>query len=129
AHLRLVVEQMPAILWTTDTKLRITSTLGAGLAALNIQPKEVIGMSMLECLESEDVESTPIDAHLKAVRGASLSYEMEWKGRTFQVRVDPLRRPSKRIVGTVGILVDVTDRKRAEEAQVRPVAILEATPD
>ena len=28
AHLRLIVEQMPAILWTTDKRLRITSTLG-----------------------------------------------------------------------------------------------------
>jgi PAS domain S-box-containing protein len=129
AHLRLVVEQMPAILWTTDTQLRITSTLGAGLAALDLQPEEVIGMSMLECLEQRDAEATPIAAHQKAVRGQSLSYEMEWKGRTFQVRVDPLRRPSRRIVGTVGILVDVTDRKRAEEAQGRLVAILEATPD
>jgi PAS domain S-box-containing protein len=128
-HLRLVVEQMPAILWTTDTRLRITSTLGAGLAAVNLRPEEVIGMSMLECLERDDVESTPIAAHLKAVRGESLSYEMEWKGRTFQVRVDPLRSASKRVVGTVGILVDVTDRKQAEEAQRRLVAILEATPD
>jgi PAS domain S-box-containing protein len=129
AHLRLVVEQMPAILWTTDTDLRITSTLGAGLAAVNLRPEEVIGMSMRDCLEREDVDSTPIAAHRKAVGGESLDYEMEWKGRTFQVRVEPLRRPSKRIVGTVGILLDITENKRAEEARRRLVAILEATPD
>jgi PAS domain-containing protein len=96
AHLRLIVEQMPAILWTTDTHLRITSTLGAGLAALNVRPEELVGLSMLECLDSEDVESTPIAAHLKAVRGQSLRYEMAWKGRTFQVHVDPLRNSERR---------------------------------
>jgi PAS domain S-box-containing protein len=113
AHLRLVVEQMPAILWTTDRSLRITSTKGAGLAALRVRAEELIGVSMLECLDSNDVESTPIAAHLKAVEGQSLSYEMEWRGRTFQVRVDPLRDPNQKIVGTVGILLDVTDHKQA----------------
>src|SRR6185437_6007182 len=54
-----------------------------------------------------------ITAHLKALRGESLSYEMEWKGRTFQVRVDPLRNGEKNITGTIGILVDVTDHKQA----------------
>jgi PAS domain S-box-containing protein len=113
AHLRLIFEQMPAILWTTDTQLRITSTLGAGLAALNVRPEELVGLSMLECLDDHDVESTPIAAHLKAVRGESLSYEMAWKKRTFQVRVDPLRDSEKGILGTVGILLDITDRKQA----------------
>jgi PAS domain S-box-containing protein len=111
AHLRLIVEQMPAILWTTDKQLHITSTLGAGLAALKVRPEELIGVSMLECLDRDDLTSTPIAAHLKAVRGGSLSYEMGWKGRTFQVRVDPLCNAEKRIIGTVGILVDVTDHK------------------
>src|SRR5262249_34835677 len=60
AHLRLIVEQMPAILWTTDKRLHITSILGAGLATLEVRPEELIGLSMLECLDSENVESTPI---------------------------------------------------------------------
>jgi PAS domain S-box-containing protein len=112
-YLRLIVEQMPAILWTTDTGLQITSTIGAGLAAVNLQAKDVIGMSMLECLERDQLECTPISAHMKALRGESLSYEMEWKGRTFQVRVDPLRNAEKSIAGTIGILVDITDHKQA----------------
>jgi PAS domain S-box-containing protein len=112
-YLRMIVEQMPAILWTTDRQLQITSTLGAGLAAVNLKAKDVIGMSMLECLERDKPECTPITAHMKALRGESLSYEMEWKGRTFQVRVDPLRGVEKSITGTIGILVDVTDHKQA----------------
>jgi hypothetical protein len=89
------------------------STLGAGLAAVNLKAKDVIGMSMLEALERDKPECTPITAHMKALRGESLSYEMEWKGRTFQVRVDPLRGEEKSITGTIGILVDVTDHKQA----------------
>ncbi len=112
AHLRLVVEQMPAILWTTDTKLKITSTMGAGLAALDLKPQEIIGLTMLENLDNRNLESTPIAAHVKALQGQSLSYEMEWKKRAFQVRVEPLRNSKKAITGTIGIVLDITDRKQ-----------------
>src|SRR5262249_30680380 len=112
AHLRLVVEQMPAILWTTNDQLHITSTVGGGLAALQLKPEEIIGTSMLEYLGRDDVESTPVAAHLNALRGPSLSYEMELKDRTFQVRVDPLRSSDRTIAGTIGILLDITDQKQ-----------------
>jgi PAS domain S-box-containing protein len=119
-HLRLVVEQMPAILWTTDAQLRITSTQGRGLEAVNLQPAEVVGASMLECLGQQSVEDTPIAAHMRALRGESLSYEMEWKGRHFQVRVDPLYNLLKKVTGTIGLLVDVTEHKAAlAEVQTR----------
>src|SRR5262249_48338088 len=112
ADVGLISEQMPAILWTTDKRLRITSTLGAGLAALKVRPEELIGLGMLECLDRGNADSTPIAAHQRAVRGESFSYEMGWKGRTFQVRVEPLCNAEKRIIGTVGVLLDVTDHKQ-----------------
>jgi hypothetical protein len=65
-----------------------------------------------------------------AVQGDSLCYEMEWKERTFQVRVDPLRNSARAIIGTVGILPDVTDRKqtladlKSRERQQAAVAAL-----
>jgi PAS domain S-box-containing protein len=127
AHLRLLVEQMPAILWTTDTQLRITSTVGAGLAGVDLQPTEVIGMSMRETLGPDDPESTPVTAHARALRGQSLSHDMEWKGRTFQVRVEPLRNPERRIAGTIGVVLDVTDHRQtvAElKARVRQQAAI-----
>src|SRR5262249_44507766 len=41
-RLRLLVEQMPAVLFTLDRDLRITSSTGAGLANLNLRPNEVV---------------------------------------------------------------------------------------
>jgi PAS domain S-box-containing protein len=119
AQLRLLFEQMPAILWTTDTRLQITSTMGKGLAELNLQPKQVIGMSLLEHLKKDTLDATPIAAHLQALRGEALSYEMEWLDRHFQVRVEPLRNPVRLITGTIGIVIDVTARKQAELALQR----------
>ncbi len=37
-RLRLAIEQVPAVLWTTDEELRFTSSLGAGLAGLGLTP-------------------------------------------------------------------------------------------
>ena len=108
AHLRLIVEQMPAVLWTTDTRLRITSTLGAGLTALELPPEELIGLSMRRCLDQTGANAGPLE-------GQSLGCEVEWKGRTFQVRVEPLRDRRKRIAGTIGLVLDVSERRRLEE--------------
>src|SRR3990172_6707430 len=44
AHLGVMVEQMPAILWTTDTELRFPSSTGAGLAGLGLRPNQTVGM-------------------------------------------------------------------------------------
>ena len=39
ARLRVLVEQLPAVLWTVDRNLRFTSALGAGFARLKIKPE------------------------------------------------------------------------------------------
>jgi PAS domain S-box-containing protein len=119
ARLRLLMTEMPAIIWTTDDKLQITSTVGKGLADLNLRPNEVIGMSLAEHLKKSDMDCTPIAAHLRALHGESLSYDMEWMGRHFQVRVDPLRNPARLVIGTIGVVIDVTARRQAELALER----------
>jgi PAS domain S-box-containing protein len=93
--------------------------MGRGLTELNLRPNEVIGMSLLEHLKKDTLDATPIAAHLQALRGEALSYEMEWMGKHFQVRVEPLRNPARLITGTIGIVIDVTARKQAEQALQR----------
>jgi GAF domain-containing protein len=48
ARLRRLVEQFPAVLWSTDTELRFTASLGAGLRALGLEPGEVVGRSLYD---------------------------------------------------------------------------------
>ena len=42
-RLRLMVEQIPAVLWTTDRELRFTSSVGAALAGLGLKANQVVG--------------------------------------------------------------------------------------
>ena len=45
-RLRLLTQQMPAIIWSTDTQLRITSSLAGALARLELKPDELVGRTL-----------------------------------------------------------------------------------
>ncbi len=129
AGLRLLVEQMPAVLWSTDTDLRFTSSVGGGLAALNLRPNQVLGMSLYEYFQTRDPQFPPIAAHQRALQGEPGSYEVEWMGRTFGTHVEPLRDSEGTIRGVIGLAFDVTDRKRAQAELERSLSLLRATLD
>jgi len=69
ARLSLIIDQMPAILWTTDAQLRFTSSQGAGLADLGLEPTEVTGKSIYQYFQTEDPNFAPIAAHVRALAG------------------------------------------------------------
>ena len=110
------VEQMPAMVWTTDRDLRFDSCHGGGYAELGMAPEELIGRTLYEFLASENPESPPIRAHRLALAGESVGFEQEWQGRLFQTHVEPLSDPAGTVVGCIGMALDITERKQAEEA-------------
>src|SRR5262249_46788465 len=59
----------------------------------------------------------PVGAFRRALEGGSVTEEVEWDGRTFEFHVEPLRGEGGAIVGTVGVGLDVSERKRVEQAQ------------
>ncbi|MBC8131592.1 MAG: hypothetical protein H7X95_01320, partial [Deltaproteobacteria bacterium] len=65
AHLRLsfVTEQLPAILWTTDCALRISSAVGAGLSALGLTPHQVVGVSLIDFFAGDPGAERNVAAH------------------------------------------------------------------
>jgi len=111
----MLTEQMPAVIWSTDVEFRITSSLGAGLGVMNRRPNEAVGRTLLEYLDTQDPGFPPIAAHQRALRGESVNYDLEWGGRTFQAHVEPLRDGGGSIAGTIGVALDITERKQAEE--------------
>src|SRR3990170_757836 len=125
AHLRVMVEQMPAVLWTTDAELRFTSSSGAGLAGLGLRPNQVLGMTLHEYFSTDDDEFPAIAAHRRALTGETATYEFEWAERAFHTHIEPLRDAEGRVIGTIGVALDVTEGKRTEALLAGEKRVLE----
>jgi PAS domain S-box-containing protein len=129
ASVRLLADQMPAVLWSVDRNLRFTSSMGAGLAGLDQKPGQNNGVSLYEYFVTEDADFQPIAAHRRALEGKSETYEIEWKGRIFASHVEPLRNTDGSIKGVIGVAFDVTDRKEIQNELEETVSLLKATLD
>ncbi len=115
-RLSFMLESVPVNLWSTDAQLNITFSQGAGLHLIGTSANEQVGMTLYEVLKTRDPGFTPLAAHLRALQGELVRYETDWRGRSFETRVEPLRAADGKISGTVGIAIDVTDRKSLYEA-------------
>jgi PAS domain S-box-containing protein len=113
---KLVLEQIPAVFWSVDRRLRVTSSVGAGLGGLGLAPHQTVGLSLFELFQTRDPSSTVIVNHKRALAGEKVVYELEWRGRALHSRVEPLRGSDGSVIGAVGISLDITQRKRAEAA-------------
>ena len=111
ARLRFLLGQMPGILWTTDEELRLTSTVGTGLSAMKSRPNQELGRRIGDLFPTNP---EPEAAHRRALAGSSAAYETSYKGRVVSCHVDPLVDEDSKVVGVVGVAVDITDARDAE---------------
>jgi diguanylate cyclase (GGDEF)-like protein/PAS domain S-box-containing protein len=124
-HLRLLVEQMPVLLWTTDQRLRITSHCGAGLPQSELAAEELVGRPVSEYLKCHGGDATPTAHHYAALRGEPVQFDYKRENRVLEMHLGPLRSSSGEIIGCIGVGLDITQRKRSEE-QIRHQATHDA---
>jgi PAS domain S-box-containing protein len=127
ATLKLIVEKIPAILWMVDTQLMFVSSQGAALKNMNLQPNQVVGMTLYDFFKTSDDNYSPIKAHLQALKGNSVQFEMKWQGDTYEAQVEPLRDSDNIIIGCVGIAHDISERIKYEEALIESKKKAEAS--
>ena len=84
AGLRLLVEQAGGLAWTTDRDLRVT--WGLRSPALTGLEQRLDAL-----LAGGDAAAPAVAAHRRALDGHPCEFELEWKGRSLRVRVEPLR--------------------------------------
>jgi diguanylate cyclase (GGDEF)-like protein/PAS domain S-box-containing protein len=117
-QLHLLAEQTPAILWTTDQNLRITSNCGAGFGPSQVKANNWAGRTLYDYLKCQDPHAAPIAQHAEALRGVSSYFEYQHGTRHFAVHLSPLRAASGEIKGCVAAGIDITERKKRED-QIR----------
>ena len=113
--LRSLLEQMPALLWTTDCNLSITSAWGSGSLPAKVCPDELVGYKL------SDFSQNPLDWPTGSPREAASLEVTPWRfefhrwNRDFEVHVSGLRNDLGAASGYICVGLDITERRRDEE--------------
>jgi len=112
-RLRTLVTNVPVILFAVDRAGKLTLSEGKVLEGLGLRPGEVVGRSVLEAFGD-----TPQVAEYmqRALAGEAFTAMVEVAGLVFETHHTPIRDQDGEVSGVIGVAVDITERKRAEEA-------------
>ena len=102
ARMRLLLKQVPAVLWTTDTDLRVTTIAGREGAALGMTAGRIVGANLADAVDEHPGLVGVMAAHYRALEGQQAFYDARVGERDFHGTVEPLREEAGRIVGCVG---------------------------
>src|SRR5712671_1707868 len=120
-ELRLVVETIPALMWRAGPEGNVEYVNKRVLEYLGAPLDEIIGWRWMEKIHPDDVafkvsswlrnleSGNPHDSVCR-MRGADGRY------RWFEVRGEPLRASDGTVLSWYGVLIDIDDRRKAEEA-------------
>lgn len=118
-RLRLLLSQVPAMLWTVDRDMRVTSLAGAGLQTHRSGGDRSVGELIDSLTNDEEYKKTSLNALERAIEGETVRYESKQNGRWLQGDVEPLRDDDGEVVGAVAVMLDVTEiRENAERFAV-----------
>jgi diguanylate cyclase (GGDEF)-like protein/PAS domain S-box-containing protein len=110
-RLRLLLEQVPALLWTIDLDCNFTSVLGAGVVQHGLQVDELNGESFESILPDEESKSIATRAIANVFRGESEQFDAYYNERWLQHNIEPLRTSTGAIIGAIGVALDITQLK------------------
>jgi DNA-binding winged helix-turn-helix (wHTH) protein/PAS domain-containing protein len=115
-RMRLVIDHVSAFTWTTDLGGRITSIEGAALAAIDIDPHEVVGRDIEHHFDKGVPEVSPKSVTRRVLDGEVVTFQASWNDKGFNAIVEPLRDLEGTIIGTLGIAVLMRNSlERAEQ--------------
>ena len=105
-----LLQNLAAIVWTTDRRLRFATLGGGGLRALGVSAEECAGQAIDSVFATADSEAAPVGAHQAALAGRGSSFPTTVRGRDLSARVEPLWDGAGRIMGAVGVAFDDAER-------------------
>lgn len=112
AQMRMVIANLPVLLWLVDREGRLVMLEGKAVENLDIQTDTLLGQNMFHVLEP-DPESLN---HLRrALGGEEVHTEIKTSaGSTFELFYTPSYDPNGQVEAAIGLALDVSQRKRIE---------------
>ncbi len=112
----LLVDHMPAFIYTANHELVFTSSVGKGLAELGLKPGQVVGMSLLDIWGVHNPSYEPLACHLRVLAGSEYETYLDvCNGRSLRYHLRPLRDLDGVIIGLLSNGQDVTEHTHALE--------------
>ncbi|MFL5345919.1 MAG: PAS domain-containing protein [Hyalangium sp.] len=120
-RLRMVLGSMPIVLWAFDTRGVVTLAEGKGVEEFGLRPGGTVGQSLFELYQ--DLPWVTANVR-RALAGEEFVAEEEVGSRWFEVHYVPHRDAAGGVEGVMGLSIEVTERKRAQEFQQRLLGIV-----
>jgi diguanylate cyclase (GGDEF)-like protein/PAS domain S-box-containing protein len=106
-RMRLVTQNVDAVLWTTDRDARFTAVAGGALGELELNGEQLVDQPC-DALISEHVLE-------EVFSGDSVRIVTARGEHWLRHHVEPLRDGEKRVIGAVGVSLDITELKRTQQ--------------
>ena len=113
ARTAVVLNNVPVTIYSVDRDGVFAFAGGRGLAAMGVEPGEVVGFSVAQVYDGYPESLANVQ---RALAGETVHTREVIRGRTLQVSHVPLFDDAGRPNGLTGIALDVTDRLAAESA-------------
>ena len=110
-RLRAVVGNAPIVLWATDQAGHLTLCEGQVLSKLGLDSTDLTGRPV-----GAVIQDPKVDACLdRALRGETLQAGLQSGRQLFDAWFSPIRGDHGDVTGVIGVVVDVSDRKRLQD--------------
>jgi two-component system sensor histidine kinase UhpB len=112
SRLRALIGTLPILLWETGEDGTILLSEGGGLASLGYKPGELVGQSVFDLYR--DFPDVLLNTR-RALAGNDVATVVEVGPTTIESRLHALRDDSGKVVGTIGLGIDITQRAQHEK--------------
>jgi PAS domain S-box-containing protein len=111
-RLRTAVRGAQMIICALDARGTFTFSDGGGLAALGLEPGQVVGQSVFDLYSGSPII---LENTRRALAGESVTYDATLGSIDYETRYTPVFDEAGGVVGAIGVSMDVTERVRYHE--------------